>query len=75
MRSPLRHAASGGGFQDTGRKRAETKKSLAQWAVHNKKDGTSEDMRQEGPALPEAHEIRASREEGDITEQNLFCNV
>ena len=51
------------------------KESLSQWTAHNKKDGTSEEMRQEGPAPPEVHEMKASREEGEMPEQNLFWNL
>lgn len=47
------------------------KRSLSQWTAHNKKDGVSEDRRQEGPAPPEVHEIKAGQEKGEITEQNL----
>jgi len=51
------------------------KRSLLQWTVHNRKDGTREGTRQEGPAPPEVHEIKARWEEGKIIEQNLFCNL
>lgn len=60
MHTPLRNAASGGGFQDTAGRELKPKRSLSQWTVQNKKDGTSEDVRQEGPAPPEVHEMKAS---------------
>lgn len=48
-------------------------KGSCSWgAVHHKKDGTSGDRQQEGPA-PEVHRTKASKVV-KMTESNLFCH-
>lgn len=52
-RTPRRNAASGGGFQEAGRKRAETQAKFVTVGCAQQRGCTSEDVRQEGPTPPE----------------------
>lgn len=52
--TPRRNAASGGGFQDAGRKRAESQAKFVSVGCAQQKGCASDDVRQEGPTPPEA---------------------
>lgn len=74
VHTPLQNAASGGGFQDTGRERAKTQEKFVFCTVHCDK-GWHLGRHEAGGAGSEVHEIKASWEHGKMTGKKIYSLI